>query len=102
MRWLLFLSRLAFICGLFFLLSVSLQFRNWTHDEAISSTIIIIGYFLGLVIVPFVNLCYLTVFIVKRRPAVYVPLWLVISNVFFLLLLLFYIIYINGERYPAA
>ena len=99
MRWLLFLSRLAFICGIFFLLSVSLLIRNWTRDEAISSTIIIIGYFIGLIVVPIVNLCYLGVLVIKRKLSVYVPLWLVTANIFFLLILIVYIFYFNDPYY---
>jgi len=99
MRWLLFLSRLAFICGIFFLLSVSLLIRNWTRDEAISSTIIIIGYFIGLIVVPVVNLCYLFVLVIKRKLGVYVPLWLVTANIFFLLILIVYIFYFNDPYY---
>ena len=99
MRWLLFLSRLAFICGIFFLLSVSLLIADWTRDDAITSTIITIGYIMGLVIVPVVNLCYLVILFVKRRIAVYVPLWLVVSNIFFLFILIFYIFYLNDPYY---
>lgn len=99
MRWLLFLSRLAFICGFFFLLSVSLLIRNWTNDEAISSTIIIIGYFIGLIVVPLVNLCYAAVLLVKRKLGTYVPWWLVTANIFFLLILIFYIFYFNDPYY---
>jgi hypothetical protein len=99
MRWLLFLSRLAFICGLFFLLSVSLLIRNWANDEAITSTIIIIGYFIGLIVVPIVNLSYLTVFVVKRKLTAYVPAWLVTANIFFLLILILYIFYFNDPYY---
>ena len=99
MKWLLFLSRVAFICGLFFLLSISLLIRDWTHDEAISSTIIIIGYFIGLIVVPIVNLCYLAVLAIKRKLAVYVPLWLVTANIFFLLILIVYIFYFNDPYY---
>ncbi len=99
MRWLLFLSRIAFICGIFFLLSISLLIKNWTGDEAISSTIIIIGYFIGLIVVPIVNLCYAGVLIVKRKLGVYVPLWLVTANIFFLLILIVYIFYFNDPYY---
>lgn len=100
MRWLLFLSRLAFICGICFLLSLSLHIKNWTNDESISSTIIIIGYVMGLIIVPFTLLCYLGVLISRKKLPV--PLWLVISNIIFLFVLMFYIIYINGPRnHPA-
>ena len=99
MKWLLFLSRLAFICGIFFLLSISLLIRNWTNDEAISSTVIIIGYFIGLIVVPVVNVCYLAVLIIKRKMAQYVPVWLVTANIFFLLILIIYIFYFNDPYY---
>jgi hypothetical protein len=99
MRWLLFLSRLAFICGIFFLLSVSLQIRNWTNDQVIVSTVIIIGYFIGLIVVPVVNLCYVGVLLVKRKLGIYVPLWLVTANFFFLLILILYIFYFNDPYY---
>ena len=99
MRWLLFLSRLAFICGIFFLLSVTLLIRDWAKDDAITSTIITIGYIMGLVIVPVVNLSYLIVLFVKRRIKVYVPLWLVVANMLFLFILIFYIFYLNDPYY---
>jgi hypothetical protein len=99
MRWLLFLSRLAFICGIFFLLSVSLLIRDWLNEEAITSTIIMIGYAIGLIVVPVVNLCYLAVLFIKRRLTVYVPLWLVLSNILFLFILGFYIFYLNDPYY---
>ncbi|MCW3120486.1 MAG: hypothetical protein JWM28_4568 [Chitinophagaceae bacterium] len=94
MRWLLFLSRLAFICGIFFLLTVSLQISSWSQDEAVTSTIVIIGYFLGVFIIPGVNFCYLLVLIIRKK--LYpVPLWLSIANLLFLFLLIFYIFYLN-------
>jgi len=99
MRWLLFLSRLAFICGLFFLLSVSLLVKEWLSDENLKSTIIIIGYFMGMVLFPAVNLCYLGVFIIKRKLREYVPLWLIIANVVFLLVLIYFIFYLNDPYY---
>lgn len=99
MRWLLFLSRLAFICGVFFLLSISLLIRDWTRSETISSSVIILGYFIGLIIVPVVNLCYIFVFLIKRKLAVYVPAWLVTANVFFLIILILYIFYFNDPYY---
>lgn len=95
MNWLLFLSRLAFICGLCFLLSLSLLFRNWTNDDAITSTIIVIGYILGLIVVPFTLLCYLGVVLMGRKLSV--PTWLVVSNILFLFVLIIYIVYINGK-----
>ncbi len=95
MRWLLFLSRLAFICGLFFLLTLSLLIWNWIGDESIVSTIITIGYFMGLIIVPVTLLCYLILWIIGKKPATLVPRWLIIANILFLLILLGYIYYVN-------
>jgi len=94
MRWLLFLSRLAFISGIFFLLTVSLQITNWSPDEAITSTIVIIGYFLSIFIIPVVNLCYLAVLIIRKNLSP-VPLWLSLANLLLLFLQLFYIFYLN-------
>ena len=99
MRWLLFLSRLAFITGIFFLLSVSLLIRDWAQDDAITSTIIMIGFVMGLVLVPIVNLCYLIVLFVKRMLTLYIPLWIVIANILFLFILIFYIFYLNDPYY---
>jgi len=95
MKWLLFLSRLSFICGLCFLLSLSLLIRNWTNDDAVTSTIIMIGYVMGLIIVPFTLLCYLGVALFGRKSGV--PVWLVVSNILFLFVLVIYIVYINGK-----
>ena len=91
MRWLLFLSRLAFISGVFFLASASLLVTDWLKDENLKSTVIIIGYFMGIILFPLVNLCYIAVF--------YVPLWLIVSNIFFLLALAYFIFYLNDPYY---
>lgn len=95
MRWLLFLSRLAFICGVFFLLTLSLLVKDWVHDESIVSTIITIGFFMGMIIVPITILCYLVLWIAGKKPATIVPRWLIIGNIIVLLVLLAYIYYIN-------
>jgi hypothetical protein len=99
MRWLLFLSRLAFICGIFFLLSLSVAIWEWTHDEAFSSTIIIIGYAIGLLVVPVTVLCYLGVIIAGKKLNHFIPRWLVIANIIFLFVLLYYIFYLNDPYY---
>jgi uncharacterized BrkB/YihY/UPF0761 family membrane protein len=99
MRWLLFLSRLAFICGIFFLLSASLLIKDWLTDVDIVSTIITIGYFMGMIILPGTSLCYLVVFAVKKKLREYVPLWLILANILFLLLLIYFIFYLNDPYY---
>ena len=99
MRWLLFLSRLAFISGVFFLASASLLVTDWLKDENLKSTVIIIGYFMGIILFPVVNLCYIAVFLVKKRIRQYVPLWLIVSNILFLLSLAYFIFYLNDPYY---
>ncbi len=95
MRWLKFLSRLAFICGIFFLLALSLLVKDWINDQNLVSTIITIGYFMGMIIVPFTLLCYLVLWIAGKKPATLVPAWLIAANMISLLALLAYIVYVN-------
>jgi hypothetical protein len=95
MRWLLFLSRLAFICGLCFLLSLVFLLRKQGNNEAISGTIIIIGFVIGSIVVPVTLLCYLGLLIARKK--IPVPLWLVIANIIFLFILMLYLLFINVE-----
>ena len=95
MGWLLFLSRLAFICGLCFLASLVFLMRKEGNTEVVSSSIITIGFVMGLLIVPATLICYLIVLIRKKQ--ILVPLWLIIANIIFLVILLLYIIFINVE-----
>ena len=99
MRWLLFLSRLAFICGLFFVLSFTLLIKKWVNNPELESTIITIGYVMGMVILPVTNLCCLAVLIIKKKLREYVPLWLVLANILFLLFLTYFIFYLNDPYY---
>ncbi len=99
MRWLLFLSRLAFICGLFFILSFTLLIKNWLNSPELESTIITIGYVMGMIVLPVTVLCYLGVFIGKKKLGEYVPLWLIVANVLFLLFLVYFIFYLNDPYY---
>lgn len=95
MRWLLFLSRVAFICGVFFLLALSLLIKDWAKDDAITSTVITIGFIMGVVIVPVTALCYLVVVLIKQKLTAHIPAWLIAANILFLFVLLFYIFYVN-------
>ena len=96
MRWLLFLSRLTFICGVSFLLSLSLLVKDWVKDESLVSTIITIGFFMGMIIVPVTLLCYLVVWISGKGLVKAVPRWLIIANILFLFVFIGYIIYNNS------
>lgn len=99
MGWLLFLSRLAFICGIFFLLSVSLLIQDWLTNPDLKSMIITIGYSMGMIVLPLVNLCYLGVFLLRKPLRSVVPAWLILCNFLFLLSLIFFIFYLNDPYY---
>ena len=101
MRWLLFLSRVAFICNLFFLLSALLQWKDFIGSHTIVSTIVVIGYFLSVFIFsPLINLLYAGQAIIKKNLFNVVPKWLVIVNFIFLLIqLLFILFFLNDTFY---
>jgi drug/metabolite transporter (DMT)-like permease len=99
MRWLLFLSRLAFICGVFFVVALSLLINDWIKDPTTNSTIITIGYVMGIILLPVTLLCYMGVLITKRRIRQYVPLWIILANILFFLLLIYFIFYLNDPYY---
>jgi|ERR1051325_3282453 hypothetical protein len=97
MRWLLSLSRLAFVCNVFFLLAFSLQLSNWVKNEQLTSTIVVIGYVLGFILNPVSNFCYIVFGIFSRHSLKILPAWLIIANVLFLVIDAFYILYINSH-----
>jgi len=98
MRWLLFLSRVAFICNVLFLVSFSLRIYDWLRIEEIVSTIVIIGWVLAIIFNPFVNLCYLVVFWIKRQNLSIIPSWLIVMNILFLILQLIFLLILNLEN----
>jgi hypothetical protein len=98
MRWLLTLSRLAFICNLFFLLAFSLQLVNWIKNEQITSTVILVGYVMGFILNPLANFSYVVFGIASRKSLKIVPSWLIVANVLFLVIDAFYILYINSHK----
>jgi hypothetical protein len=99
MRWLLFLSRLAFISGICIVIWLLLAMFKKENNELFSSTIITIGYVMGAIILPVTNLCYLVVMLAKKKITQSVPRWLIISNVIFLIILIYYIFYLNDPYY---
>ena len=99
MRWLIFLSRVAFLCGVMVLLALSLLFYEWNHGETITSSIITSGYALGLIIIPLVNLIYFICWILGKKPGTIVPKWLIIFNVTCMLLIFVYIFFVNDSYY---
>jgi hypothetical protein len=100
MRWLYFLSRVAFICNLFFVLAVSVQLTDWIRNADITATIALLGYFLVVLFNPLVNILYLLLFLLRKKIRNTVPAWLITANVMFLLMQIFYILYLNDTRHP--
>lgn len=99
MRWLIFLSRVALICNVFFLLSLSLLLYNWIHNTEVVSFISIIGYILAGIFNPVTVVLYLFLFMVSRKKLSVVPGWIILLNVLFLVLQLLYIVYLNDTQH---
>lgn len=99
MRWLLFLSRQAFIFGIFFILAILVRMNIILKEDSLVSDIVSIGYFIGVLIVPLTIFLYLLVFLIKKKLRPYVPVWLIISNILFLLVLLYYIFFLDDPYY---
>jgi hypothetical protein len=100
MRWLLFLSRLSFICGVCFLIAFAFDMGNIENQEPYSRTVFFIGYMMGLAIVPCTIIAYMALTLLGKKIRPIVPLWLIIANISFLLILLFYIFYLNSLSNP--
>jgi len=97
MRWLLFLSKLAFICNLAFLVSFIFRVTNWLTNHDIKEYIIIIGWVLSAVFNPIVVFIYLIIFWIKRKKLSIVPVWLIVMNILFLFLQLIFLLLMNVE-----
>ena len=98
-RWLLFLSRVAFICNICFLIAFSIQMTDWIKNPDISSMIALVGYLMGFLVNPFVNFCYLVLLILARRKLKILPSWLLTANILFLVIQILYIFYLNDTRH---
>jgi hypothetical protein len=93
MHWLPFLSRVAFICNLFFLATVLLHYHNYINDPVAVSTIVILGYILAVFLFnPIVNISCLVLLLQKKKLFELIPRWLVITNFIFLIVQLPYIL----------
>jgi hypothetical protein len=99
MRWLLFLSRVAFITNVFFLLALSLQLSDWLKNEDLAGTIAIMGYVLVALFNPLVNVFYLALFVIRKKFWHIVPSWLITANILFLVMQIFYILYLNDTKH---
>lgn len=101
MRWLLFLSKLAFICNLIFIPAFILQIKNFIGDIDLSSYIIIIGFVFAILFNPVTNLCYLLLFFIDKKKLSLVPVWLIVINILFLFLQVIFLLLMNIHNYEA-
>jgi len=99
-RWLLVLSRVAFICNICFLIAFSIQMTDWIKNEDITSMIALIGYVMGFILNPLLVVCYLLIFIFSKKRLKTVPSWLLTANILFLVIQILYILYLNDQRHP--
>ena len=99
-QWLLFFSRVAFICNVCFLIAFSIQMTDWIKNEDITSLVALIGYVLGFIVNPILNLSYLILFLFSRKRLRMVPSWLITANILFLVIQILYIFYLNDTRHP--
>ncbi|HWB91491.1 MAG TPA: hypothetical protein VG605_06545 [Puia sp.] len=92
MQLLRFLSRLAFICNICFLVASALRYLPALPDNELTSDIIVLGYIVAILVNLFVNLIVVILFLLRRVWAAGVAHWLLIVNfVFFIVqILLFY------------
>jgi hypothetical protein len=92
MRLVRFLSRVAFICNICFLLASLRQLILLPLDNQLVSDIIVLGYLVSVVINVIVNLIALVLLSIGKLRAAAVPMWLLIVNLVFFVgqLLLFY------------
>ena len=98
-KWLLFFSRVAFICNVCFLIAFSVQMTDSIKNEDITSMIALIGYVMGFIINPLLVICYLVIFISSKTRLKSVPSWLLTANILFLVIQLLYILYLNDTRH---
>jgi hypothetical protein len=82
-----FLSRVAFLCNLAFLLSLLLQWKYAALPHILTSTIMVTGILLApFIFNPICNLLYLFLLLRKKPLTLFVPGWLARANFIFLLL----------------
>lgn len=99
LKWLLVLSRVAFICNICFVIAFSIQMSDWIRNEDITSTIALVGYVMGFIINPLLVLCYLIVFVFSRKKLKAIPSWLLTANILFLVIQILYILFLNDTRH---
>ena len=84
MSFLRFLSRVAFICNICFLLAVLLLYLDHPPEGDLVSLIIVIGFVLAFIVNLIVNISYGIHLLVRKRAGEEIPSWLMLANFIFL------------------
>ena len=92
MRLLRFLSRVAFICNVCFLLASFIQWLPNPPEGPLISLVILMGYVLSILINWVVNLSLLVLLILGRLRKAQVPVWLLVVNLIFFFIQLYLIL----------
>lgn len=94
MRLVLFLSRVGFICNIFFIICVLLQLSGFVTENQAFTTALMTGFLLAAIFNPLLVILYIITLI--RRQLSFVPAWLVWCNIVFFLLQIAYVLYLNN------
>lgn len=86
MSKILFLSRVALLCNFCFLAAFLIQFIPVIRNSVITSTIIILGNVVAIVLNMLVNFLYLLLVFARRSITTTVPVWIVVINFLFFLI----------------
>ena len=84
MSFLRFLSRVAFLCNICFLLAVLLLWLDHPPEGDLISLIIVIGFILAFIVNLIVNISYGINLLVRKRAGEGIPSWLMVANFIFL------------------
>jgi hypothetical protein len=97
MRWLLFLSRLAFICNVLFALTYLVQLTRWSTNQELEVTFVFIWYFMAMLLNPIVVICYVLLYFLSRTKLNVVPKWLIMLNTLFIFFQIYFIFHLNAQ-----
>ena len=92
MRVLRLLSRVAFICNIWFLLASFIQWLPHPPEGTLISNFIVMGYILSMLVNVIVALSVIFLFVIGRLRAAGIPVWLLVINMLFFLLQLILLI----------
>jgi hypothetical protein len=80
---LLFFSRVAFVCNLFFIFTFFMHYIPALKNAFVASTLIIIGLVMSVIINALVSLISFYLLLSGRQVKQHVPFWLMITNFLF-------------------